>query len=153
MAKMQVDTKLIRELADMLNDTDLTEIEVEDGERKIRISRGGGVVQMAAPMAAPAAAAPVAAAPAAEEAAEVAPADHPGTIFSPMVGTVYTSPDPTADDFIKVGDTVSAGQTILIVEAMKVMNQIHASKGGTVKAILVENEQPIEYGEALVIIE
>ena len=92
---------------------------------------------------------------AAEPAAE-APLDaenHPGTVFSPMVGTVYTSSDPTADVFIKVGDTVSAGQTILIVEAMKVMNQIHAAKGGTVKAILVENEQPIEYGEALVIIE
>lgn len=150
MAKMQVDTKLIRELADMLNDTDLSEIVVEDGERKIKISRCGGVVQMAAPMVAPAAAA---APEAPEEPAEVAPADHPGTIFSPMVGTIYTSPDPTAEDFIKVGDTISAGQTILIIEAMKVMNQIHATKGGTVKAILVENEQPVEYGEPLVIIE
>ena len=148
---MQVDTKLIRELADMLNDTDLSEIEVEDGERKIKLSRGGSMVHVAAP--APAAA-PVAA-PAAAEAtkAEVAPADHPGTIFSPMVGTIYSSPDPTADDFIKVGDKVSADQTILIVEAMKVMNQIQAAKAGTVKSILVENEQPVEYGEALVIIE
>lgn len=154
MAKMQVDTKLIRELADMLNDTDLSEIEVEDGERKIKLSRGGSMVQMAAPAAVAAPAAP-AAAPAAAEApaAEVAPADHPGTIFSPMVGTIYSSPDPTADDFIKVGDKVAAGQTILIVEAMKVMNQIHASKGGTVKSILVENEQPVEYGQPLVIIE
>ncbi|MDG1707950.1 MAG: acetyl-CoA carboxylase biotin carboxyl carrier protein [Emcibacteraceae bacterium] len=152
MAKMQVDTKLIRELADMLNDTDLSEIEVEDGERKIRLSRGGSMVQMAAPMAAAApAAAPVAAAP--EAAAEIAPDDHPGTIFSPMVGTIYTSSDPTADNFVKIGDSVSAGQTILIVEAMKVMNQIHAAKGGTVKAILVENEQPVEYGQPLVIIE
>jgi len=146
---MQVDTKLIRELADMLNDTDLTEIEVEDGERKIKLSRGGGMVQMAAPMAAPAAAAPAAV----EAPAEVAPADHPGTVFSPMVGTIYTSSDPTAENFVKVGDNVTAGQTILIVEAMKVMNQIHAAKGGTVKAILVENEQPVEYGEPLVIIE
>lgn len=150
MAKMQVDTKLIRELADMLNDTDLAEIEVEDGERKIRLSRGGSMVQMAAP--APVAAAAVAA-PVAEAAVEVIPADHPGTLFSPMVGTIYTSSDPTADNFIKVGDSVSAGQTVLIVEAMKVMNQIHAAKGGTVKAILVENEQPVEYGEPLVIIE
>ena len=149
MAKMQVDTKLIRELADMLNDTDLTEIEVEDGERKIKLSRGGGMVQMATPMAAPAAAAPAAV----EAPAEVAPADHPGTVFSPMVGTIYTSSDPTAENFVKVGDNVTAGQTILIVEAMKVMNQIHAAKGGTVKAILVENEQPVEYGEPLVIIE
>ena len=152
MAKMQVDTKLIRELADMLNDTDLSEIEVEDGERKIRLSRGGTAVHMAAapaPMAAPA---PVAA-PTAVEAAPADPEDHPGTVFSPMVGTVYTSPDPTADVFVNVGDTVSAGQTILIVEAMKVMNQIHAAKGGTVKAILVENQQPVEYGQALVIIE
>ena len=151
MAKMQVDTKLIRELADMLNDTDLTEIEVEDGDLKIKLSRGGNMVQMAPAMAA--APAPVAAAPAATPAAEAEPADHPGTVFSPMVGTVYTSPDPDSAAFIKVGDTVSAGQTILIVEAMKVMNQIHAANGGTVKAIFVENAQPIEYGEALVIIE
>jgi acetyl-CoA carboxylase biotin carboxyl carrier protein len=151
MAKMQVDTKLIRELDDMLNDTDLSEIEVEDGERKIKLSRGGSMVHVAAP--APAAA-PVAAPAAAESpTAEVAPADHPGTVFSPMVGTIYSSPDPTADDFIKVGDKVYAGQTILIVEAMKVMNQIQAAKAGTVKSILVENEQPVEYGEALVIIE
>lgn len=156
MAKMQVDTKLIRELAEMLNETDLSEIEVEDGDLKIKISRGGGTVHVAsAPLPAPA---PVAPAPAlaAEAPAADAPAqakDHPGTIFSPMVGTIYTAPDPTADDFIKVGDTVSAGQTILIVEAMKVMNQIHAAKGGVVKAILVENAQPVEYGEPLVIIE
>lgn len=155
MAKMQVDTKLIRELADMLNDTDLSEIEVEDGERKIKLSRGGSMVQVAAPAAAPMAAPAAIAAPAAETeaAAEISPADHPGTIFSPMVGTIYTSPDPAADLFIKVGDKVAAGQTILIVEAMKVMNQIHAAKAGTVKSIFVENEQPVEYGEPLVIIE
>lgn len=155
MAKMQVDTKLIRELADMLNHTDLSEIEVEDGERKIKLSRGGSMVHVAAPAPAAAPIAAPAAAPAAAEAptAEVAPADHPGIVFSPMVGTIYSSPDPTADDFIKVGDKVSAGQTILIVEAMKVMNQIQAAKAGTVKSILVENEQPVEYGEALVIIE
>lgn len=157
MAKMQVDTKLIRELADMLNDTDLSEIEVEDGERKIKLSRGGSMVHVAAPTSAPMAAPAVAPAAApsaeAETSAEVSAADHPGTIFSPMVGTIYTSPDPTADVFIKVGDKVAAGQTILIIEAMKVMNQIHAAKAGTVKSILVENEQPVEYGEPLVIIE
>lgn len=150
---MQVDTKLIRELADMLNDTDLSEIEVEDGERKIKLSRGGSLVQVAAPAAAPMAAPAAAPAAEAEAPAEISPADHPGTVFSPMVGTIYTSPDPTADVFIKVGDKVAAGQTILIVEAMKVMNQIHAAKAGTVKSIFVENEQPVEYGEPLVIIE
>ncbi|WP_438992753.1 acetyl-CoA carboxylase biotin carboxyl carrier protein [Pseudemcibacter sp.] len=150
---MQVDTKLIRELADMLNDTDLSEIEVEDGERKIKLSRGGSMVQVAAPAAAPMAAPAAAPAAEAEAPAEISPADHPGTVFSPMVGTIYTSPDPTADVFIKVGDKVAAGQTILIVEAMKVMNQIHAAKAGTVKSIFVENEQPVEYGEPLVIIE
>ncbi len=153
MAKMQVDTKLIRELADMLNDTDLSEIEVEDGVRKIKLSRGGSMVQVAAPAAAPMAAPAAAPAAEAEAPAEISPADHPGTVFSPMVGTIYTSPDPTADVFIKVGDKVAAGQTILIVEAMKVMNQIHAAKAGTVKSIFVENEQPVEYGEPLVIIE
>ncbi|MDA9553545.1 acetyl-CoA carboxylase biotin carboxyl carrier protein [Emcibacteraceae bacterium] len=153
MAKMQVDTKLIRELADMLNDTDLSEIEVEDGERKIKLSRGGSMVKVAAPAAAPMAAPAAAPAAEAEAPAEISPADHPGTVFSPMVGTIYTSPDPTADVFIKVGDKVAAGQTILIVEAMKVMNQIHAAKAGTVKSIFVENEQPVEYGEPLVIIE
>jgi len=150
---MQVDTKLIRELADMLNDTDLSEIEVEDGERKIKLSRGRSMVQVAAPAAAPMAAPAAAPAAEAEAPAEISPADHPGTVFSPMVGTIYTSPDPTADVFIKVGDKVAAGQTILIVEAMKVMNQIHAAKAGTVKSIFVENEQPVEYGEPLVIIE
>lgn len=152
---MQVDTKLIRELAEMLNETDLSTIEVEDGDLKIKISRGGGTVHVAsAPLPAPApASAPLAAPEASVAEAPVQPKDHPGTIFSPMVGTIYTAPDPTADDFIKVGDKVSAGQTILIVEAMKVMNQIHAAKGGVVKAILVENAQPVEYGEPLVIIE
>ena len=137
----------------MLNDTDLSEIEVEDGERKIKLSRGGSMVQVAAPAAAPMAAPAAAPAAEAEAPAEISPADHPGTVFSPMVGTIYTSPDPTADVFIKVGDKVAAGQTILIVEAMKVMNQIHAAKAGTVKSIFVENEQPVEYGEPLVIIE
>ncbi len=153
MAKMQVDRDLIRDLAELLNETDLTEIEVEDGERKIKISRNSGAVQMAQ-VAAPAAVAatPVAAAvPVAE--APLNPETNPGTVFSPMVGSIYTAPDPASDEFIKVGDSVTAGQTIFIIEAMKVMNQIHAAKGGVVKEIFVENAQPVEYGEALVIIE
>ncbi len=149
MAKMQVDKDLIRDLAKLLKETDLTDIEVQEGERKIKLSRSGSPVTFS--HAAPSAAA--APAPAAPAVVDVAPADHPGTVFSPMVGTVYTSPDPESDPFVKVGDKVSAGQNILIIEAMKVMNQIHASKGGTVIAILVENSQPVEYGEALIIIE
>ena len=151
MAKMQVDTKLIRELADMLNDTDLSEIKVEDGELKIKLSRGSTAVHMA-----PAPTMTIEPVTTKEPIAEETnndPSDHPGTVFSPMVGTIYTSPDPESDTFIKIGDNVTAGQTIFIVEAMKVMNQIHAVNGGTVKAILVENQHPVEYGEALVIIE
>lgn len=146
---MNVDTALVRELAEMLGDTGLTEIEVEDGERKIRVSRGGGV-PMAAPMQmappAPAAAAPAAAAPSPEAPA----ADFAGAIKSPMVGTVYLAAEPGAPDFVKVGDSVKEGQTLLIVEAMKVMNPITADKAGTVKAIHVENAQPVEFDQPLV---
>ncbi|MFC7050768.1 acetyl-CoA carboxylase biotin carboxyl carrier protein [Emcibacter nanhaiensis] len=150
---MHVDQELIRDLAALLNETDLSEIEVEDGDRKIRVCRNV-TVAAAAPVAAPvaAAAAAPAAAPA-EAASESSAADHPGAVLSPMVGTVYTAPEPNADNFIKVGDKVSAGDTILIVEAMKVMNHIHAPKSGTVTQILVENGQPVEYGEPLVIVE
>ena len=151
---MNVDTALVRELAEMLGDTGLTEIEVEDGERKIRVSRGGGVAMAAAPapVAAPAPAAPTAAAPVPESAA--APeADTAGAIKSPMVGTVYLASEPGAANFVKVGDSVTEGQTLLIVEAMKVMNPITAPRSGTVKAILVDNAQPVEFGEPLVVIE
>ena len=150
---MNVDTALVRELAEMLGDTGLTEIEVEDGERKIRVSRGGGVAMAAAPapVAAPAPAAPTAAAPVPESAA--APeADTAGAIKSPMVGTVYLASEPGAANFVKVGDSVTEGQTLLIVEAMKVMNPITADKAGTVKAILVENAQPVEFDQPLVLI-
>ena len=150
---MNVDTALVRELAEMLGDTGLTEIEVEDGERKIRVSRGGGVAMAAAPapVAAPAPAAPTAAAPVPESAA--APeADTAGAIKSPMVGTVYLASEPGAANFVKVGDSVTEGQTLLIVEAMKVMNPITADKAGTVKSILVENAQPVEFDQPLVVI-
>ena len=150
---MNVDTALVRELAEMLGDTGLTEIEVEDGERKIRVSRGGGVAMAAAPMpmAAPAPAAPAAAAPAPSSDAPAA-ADTAGAIKSPMVGTVYLAPEPGAADFVKVGDSVKEGQTLVIVEAMKVMNPISADKAGTVKAILVENAQPVEFDQPLIVI-
>ncbi len=152
---MNVDTSLVRELAEMLSDTGLTEIEVEDGERKIRVSRGGGVAMAAAP-------APIAApaSNASGSAPTTAPtpegtgigADHGDALKSPMVGTVYLAPEPGADDFIGVGDSVKEGQTLLIVEAMKVMNPITADKSGTIKAILVENAQPVEFGQPLVVI-
>ena len=148
---MNVDTSLVRELAEMLGETGLTEIEVEDGDRKIRVSRGGGVAMAAAAPAPRAAAAPAApAAPAADAAPEVA--DTAGAIKSPMVGTVYLAAEPGAPDFVKVGDSVKEGQTLLIVEAMKVMNPITADKAGTVKSILVENAQPVEFDQPLVVV-
>ncbi|UVI38520.1 acetyl-CoA carboxylase biotin carboxyl carrier protein [Qipengyuania spongiae] len=150
---MDVDTKLVRELADMLAETGLTEIEVEDGERKIRVSRGALAVAAAAPAAPAMAPAAPAAAPAAQPAEAGADgADVAGAIKSPMVGTVYLAPEPGADDFVKVGDSVKEGQTILIVEAMKVMNPITAGKSGTVKSILVDNAQPVEFDQPLVVI-
>ncbi|MXO96100.1 acetyl-CoA carboxylase biotin carboxyl carrier protein [Erythrobacter aquimaris] len=152
---MNVDTSLVRELAEMLGDTGLTEIEVEDGDRKVRVSRGGGVA-MAAPAPMAAAPAPVASAPAPAPAPgnDPAPADADaaGALKSPMVGTVYLAPEPGAADFVKVGDSVKEGQTLLIVEAMKVMNPIAADKSGTVKAILVENAQPVEFDQPLVVV-
>ena len=153
---MNIDSKLVRELAELLNETGLTEIEVEDNDRKIRVARGG-VVASAAPaqmVAAPdptPAAAPSAAAPAA--AAEAAPADdHGDAVKSPMVGTAYLAPEPEASNFVAVGDSVKEGDTLLIVEAMKVMNPITADKAGTIKAILIDNGQPVEFDQPLVVI-
>ncbi len=147
---MNIDSKLVRELAELLADTGLSEIEVEDGERKIRVARQLAAAPVA--FAAPAPAAPAAAAPAAAP-AEAAPAAAPvDAVKSPMVGTVYLAPEPGAADFITVGKAVKAGETLLIVEAMKVMNPIVAPKAGTVTAILVENGQPIEFDQPLVVI-
>lgn len=152
---MQVDVTLVRELAALLDDTNLTEIEVEDGDRKIRVARkvGGGAPVFAAPaMAAPVAAAPAPAPAAAAPAAEAAvPA---GTVVkSPIVGTAYLSAEPGAAPFARVGSQVKAGETVLIVEAMKVMNAIPAPTSGTVKAVLVDNGQPVEYDQPLIVIE
>jgi acetyl-CoA carboxylase biotin carboxyl carrier protein len=142
---MHIDTKLVRELADLLNDTGLTKIEVEDGDRKIKVARTMSAVA-AAPIAvaAPAAAAPVAAPEAA------APAN---AVKSPMVGTAYLTPEPDAAPFVNVGDKVAAGDTLLIIEAMKVMNPIIAPNGGTVKTVLVESGQPVEFDQPLMVIE
>jgi acetyl-CoA carboxylase biotin carboxyl carrier protein len=150
---MQVDVKLVRQLAELLNETGLTEIEVEDDDRKIRVARtvqaAAVAVATPAPVAASAAApaAPAAAAPAA------APADHPGALKSPMVGTAYLAASPEAAPFVSIGDTVKEGDTILIIEAMKVMNPITATKGGKVTQVLVSNGQPVEFDQPLVVIE
>lgn len=154
---MRVDVKVVRELAKMLSDNDLTEIEVEDGDRKVRVRREG-IAMVAAPVAAASAAAPAPAAaaapqPAAEAPADAAPADHGGdAVKSPMVGTAYMSPEPGAKAFISEGDSVSEGDTLLIVEAMKVMNPIVAPRSGTVKKILIEDAQPVEFEQELVVI-
>jgi acetyl-CoA carboxylase biotin carboxyl carrier protein len=151
-ASMHVEMDLVRELARLLDETNLTEIEVHDGDRAIRVARGGTMTVAAAP-AAPAAAAPVAA-PAAPAATPAAPAaDHPGLVRSPMVGTAYLAPEPGAAPFAAVGKTVAKGDTLLIIEAMKVMNPITAPRAGTVKSVLVENEQPVEFDQPLVIVE
>lgn len=145
---MNVDIKLVRDLAAILEKAGLTEIEVEDGDRKIKVARGGGTFVSAPPPPAPA--------PAAAPAAVPAPAtpvdDHAGAQKSPMVGTAYLAPEPGTANFISVGDKVAVGDTLLIVEAMKVMNPITAETSGTVKAILVENGQPIEFDQPLVVI-
>ncbi len=150
-----IDPDLVRELAAVLNDSGLSEIEVEHGELRLRLARTltaavGAThthVVAAAPPAIAHAPAPAAPAPAADA------ASHPGAVPSPMVGTAYLSPEPGAPQFIKVGDTVTAGQTLMVVEAMKTFNPIPAPRAGKVTAILVTDAQPVEYGEALVILE
>jgi acetyl-CoA carboxylase biotin carboxyl carrier protein len=151
---MQVDVKLVRQLAELLDETKLTEIEVEDSGRKIRVARTVTAVASVAPPAPAVAAAPAtvaAAAPAAT--AATPPADHPGTIKSPMVGTAYLAPSPEASPFVAVGASVAEGDTLLIVEAMKVMNPILAPRAGKVTQILVSTGQPVEYDQPLVIVE
>jgi acetyl-CoA carboxylase biotin carboxyl carrier protein len=151
--KNGIDKGLIRDLADILNDTDLTEIEVEQDDLRIRVSRASATQYVQAPMAAaaPVAAAAVAAVPAA--AAPVAAADNKNAVTAPMVGTAYLSPAPGAKAFIEVGATVKEGQTLLIIEAMKTMNQIPAPRSGKVTEILVNDAQPVEYGQPLDIVD
>lgn len=152
-SKMNVDIEFVRELAELLSETGLSEIEVEDGDRKLRVARELQAAAYAAPapqMAAPAAAPAQQAAP--QPAADAGP-DLTNAVPSPMVGTVYLAPEPGAADFITVGASVKEGQTLLIVEAMKVMNPITAPRSGTVKAILVDNAQPVEFDQPLVVID
>lgn len=156
--KSKLDPDFIRQLAELVQETDLTEIEVEQNDLRIRVAREVIIQQAAyaapavaapAPVAAPASPAPVAAAaPAASD-----NASNPNAVRSPMVGTAYLAPEPGAPNFISVGDKVTEGQSLMIVEAMKTMNDIPAPRSGTVTAILVDNAQPVEYDEPLVIIE
>jgi acetyl-CoA carboxylase biotin carboxyl carrier protein len=154
---MQVDPALVRQLAELLDETHLTEIEVQDGDRRIRVARKAAAVQGTAHYApAPASAAPPPAAAAPPPAASppvVDPANHPGTVKSPMVGTAYLSAEPGSKPFAAVGQQVAAGDTLLIVEAMKVMNPIVSPRAGTVTALMVDNGQPVEFDQPLAIVE
>jgi acetyl-CoA carboxylase biotin carboxyl carrier protein len=146
---MNIDSALVRELAELLNETGLSEIEVEDGTRKIKVARqmsAAPVAYAAPPAPAAPAAAPIAAA------APPPPAVSADAVKSPMVGTVYLGPEPGAPNFISIGQQVKAGDTLVIIEAMKVMNPITAPKAGTVSAILVDSAQPVEFDQPLVVI-
>jgi acetyl-CoA carboxylase biotin carboxyl carrier protein len=152
------DVAFIQALAELLRENDLTELQVkrdygEDDSLNVRVSRVKQVVAAAQVVAAPVAAAAPAAVSAPAPAVVEDPSNHPGAVASPMVGTVYLKPEPTADNFVSVGSVVTEGQTLLIVEAMKTMNQIPAPRSGTVKRILVEDGAPVEYGAPLMIIE
>jgi len=149
MAFINIDKKELKDLVKILEDSSLSEIKLADGESKITLTKNfGQVVSNFAPVASAPAPAVVA-----EVVEEVAEEDHPGAIKSPMVGNVYLKPSPDADTFVKIGDSVKAGDTILIVEAMKVMNPIKAEKSGVVKQICVQDAQPVEFDQVLAIIE
>ena len=155
---MNIDADAIRELAALLDETGLNEIEVSEGEQSIRINKGAGVVAAPAPEVSQPAAPQMASDPtqpqqANTDAPETVTGDHPGAVTSPMVGTAYMQPEPGAAPFVQKGTTVNEGDTLLIIEAMKVMNPIKAHKGGTVSQILVQNGQPVEYGDVLMVVE
>ncbi|MBK1622642.1 acetyl-CoA carboxylase biotin carboxyl carrier protein [Afifella marina] len=152
--KRAIDKELVRELAELLKETELSEIEIENEDLRIRVARNLGP----APAANYAVSVPAEASPSARDAADASeaiddPSRHPGCVPSPMVGTVYRAPAPGARPFVEIGDTVREGQTVLIVEAMKHMNEVAAPHSGRVSAVLVEDGQPVEYGEPLLIIE
>ncbi|HEY0422423.1 MAG TPA: acetyl-CoA carboxylase biotin carboxyl carrier protein subunit [Rhodopila sp.] len=145
MTRIPIDPDTIRALAAVLVETGLTEIEIADKDSRIRVVRGGGVATAVMPVMTPA---PAVAAPAVPDMAS-----HPGAVLSPMVGVAYLAPEPGAPAFVNVGQQVSAGQTLLLIEAMKTFNQIKAPKSGTVAAILVQSGAPVEYGEVLIVLE
>ena len=151
---MKIDSDAIKELAKLLDETGLNEVEVADGDKSIRVSKGGGVVVAGA---APAGYAPMTSDPTVPQQAsmesDTTAHSHPGAVTSPMVGTAYLQGEPGAPSFVSKGDNVKAGDTLIIIEAMKVMNPIKAEKAGTVTQILVEDGQPVEYGDVLMVIE
>lgn len=149
MASFDIDGDLVRKLAELLRETGLSEIEFAEGEKRIRVTRP--TAPQAAAAHAPVAAAPVPVVVTAAPAAR--PGNHPGAVTSPMVGTAYTAAEPGGTPFVRPGDVVKAGQTVLIIEAMKVMNPIKAPRGGTVTEVMVSDAQPVEFGEVLLIIE
>jgi len=149
MGKLEVDQDLIRELAALLEETGLGEIEIADDDKRLRVARPNSVHAVHAPAAAPAAVA--AASPAAADGDELT--NHPGAVTSPMVGTCYRAPEPGAAPFVSLGDQVRKGQTVVVIEAMKTFNEIPATRDGTVARILVENATPVEFGEVLLLIE
>jgi len=151
MAKFELDTEFVRKLAQLLHETHLGEIELADGDKRVRVARQ--TVTAAAPAAGPGAAAAPVAAPTAAPAADADLGKHPGAVKSPMVGTAYLASEPGKPNFVAVGDKVTAGQTLLIIEAMKTFNPIKAPKAGTVMQILVANAHPVEFGEPLMIVE
>ena len=149
-----MDIRKVKKLIELLEESGIAEIEINEGEESVRISRyspAAPVQQFAATAAAAPAPAPVAAAP--TESESVTPALSGHTVNAPMVGTFYTASAPGSPDFVKVGDSVNEGDTVCIIEAMKILNQIEADRSGTVKAILVENAQPVEFGQPLIVIE
>jgi acetyl-CoA carboxylase biotin carboxyl carrier protein len=152
MAKFEMDTEFIRTLAKLLEETNLGEIEMADGDRRIRVARPAVAAPM--PASVPVAAVPVTvASPGAAAPTVNDQSKHPGAVKSPMVGTAYLSPEPGKPMFVSVGDKVTAGQTLLIIEAMKTFNPIKAPKVGTVAQILIDNAQPVEFGQPLMIVE
>ncbi|WP_031551048.1 acetyl-CoA carboxylase biotin carboxyl carrier protein [Parvularcula oceani] len=150
--KIERDLDAIRALAEVLDETGLSEVEIERGSLRLRVSRGVSTVSAQAPAAGHAPAQPAQQAPAPETPGPVSN-DHPGAVRSPMVGTAYLSPSPGAAPFVTVGATVSQGQTVMIVEAMKTMNEIKAPSAGTVKEILARDAEPVEFDEVLLIVE
>ncbi len=149
MAEFDIDDDLVRKLSALLDETGLTEIEYVDGERRIRVCKTAQTV-IAAPQVAPTAAVEDASS-ASDEPGSLA--DHPGAVTAPMVGTAFIAPEPGADPFVSVGDTVSAGQTLLLIEAMKTFNPVRAPKAGRVARILIGDATPVEYGTPLIILE
>lgn len=152
---MKIDSKAIKQLAKLLDDTGLNEIEVAEGDQMIRVNKGNGIIMNGAAPVAPInmPSDPTIPREATTDMPTAVAGNHPGAVTSPMVGTAYAAPEPDSPNFVKKGDSVSEGDTLLIIEAMKVMNPIKASRSGTVTQVLFENGGPVEFGDVLLVIE